>query len=262
MMVKSFPKIHAGGLMNDFGLRLRLLLEKEPTNTQNWAAKYLKVAQFPFGLPASYGYYQTDNRISLETDTFKMYQQLRDDICECLDRTWYPKVIPLFVELPEVVEETLYHAVLLHIKISLETQVPVVTNAPNFGFDKFVNYLIGLCKIRPFALAYLKSRLVVPQDTQWNTISEFIDEHCRLQDVPVKENFKEKIDYLFGCISDRVILPLKNVSSKQLNEQNPKVKSAVQAVCRLLLEKMRANPSEACTESVKYEVNDQRYTVK
>ena len=255
IMTRSFPNINSLGLMTLFGTRLRLLLEKEPTTTQNWAAKYLKVAQFPFSLPASYG-------ISLTNDSFKMYQQLRDDICESLDRTWYPKVITLFVDFPEVVEKTFYHALLVHIKKCLEQSKPVVTNAPNFGFDKLVNYLIGLSKIRPFALAYLKGRLVVPQDTQWNTFSEFIDEHCRLQDVPVKETLNETVDYLFGCISDKVILLLKNVSSRQLNEQNPKVKNAVQAVCRLLLEKMRANPSEACTESVKYEVNDQRYTVK
>lgn len=262
MMIRSFPNIFVAGLMNDFGLRLRLLLEKEPTTTNNWAQRYLKVCRFPNDLPDSYEYYQTDNRIDLNDELYKKYERLRDDICECLDRSWFIKVLPLFVELPELVDGDFYFSLLTHIKVCLETSKPVVTNSPNFGFDKLVNFLIGIVKIMPFALSYLKSRQVVPQDTQWRSISEFIDEHCRLQGIALTLSFSEKLDYLLGCISDRVILPLKNITSKQFNEQNPKIKSAVQAVCRLLLEKQRANPSEASTESVRYEVDGKKYTLK
>lgn len=262
MMVRSFRNIFVAGLMNDFGLRLRLLLEKEPTTTNNWAQRYLKVCRFPNDLPESYEYYQTDNRIAENEELYLKYERLRDDICECLDRSWFIKVLPLFVDLPELVDGTFYFSLLTHIKDCLEASKPVVTNSPNFGFDKLVNFVIGIVKIMPFALSYLKSRQVVPQDTQWRSVSEFIDEHCRLQDVPQKLRFFEKLDYLLGCISDKVILSLKNVTTKQFNEQNPKIKSAVQAVCRLLLEKQRANPSDASTESVKYEVDGKKYSFK
>lgn len=206
--------------------------------------------------------YQTDNRLTENDDLYEKYERLRDDICECLDRTSFIKVLPLFVDLPELVDGSFYYPFLTHLKNCLEASVPVVTNSPNFGFDKLVYFVSGIVKIMPFALAFLKSRQVVPLETQWLTVSEFIDEHCRLQDLPVKTIFHEKLDYLVGCISEKVIVPLKNVSTKQFNDQNPIVKSAVQAVCRLLVEKKRSNPSEASTESVKYDVNEQRYTLK
>lgn len=56
MMVRSFGNIFVAGLMNEFGLRLRLLLEKAPTTTNNWAQRYLRVCRFPSQLPESYEY--------------------------------------------------------------------------------------------------------------------------------------------------------------------------------------------------------------
>jgi DNA modification methylase len=214
---------------------LTIILDKAPTESHNWAHAPWQVAKFPTGLPATYEYYQADNRDYFHGN-FSSLEKLRDAITEYMPRKDLQKAVLMFVTIPQKIDPETYLSLLrvVNLKVRDIKNYNFFPNCPGkFTYDRLCLFLFSLARILPFVHALLLPKGMISKGYPcWTTLGSFIEFFLRNLgggEAAVDTTFEEKIEVLFHNISEAIVCKVGRLPAIKVVEGNADVKAAVSA---------------------------------
>ena len=208
------------------------------------------------------GNYQVDNR-DVTYETKAQWKVLRDEICSTLERDAFNKAVPLFVDLPPLLDSKYYGELLEYIRNCLVENKKLLPKARHtFTFVHLVEYISGLAKLRPYVKAFLVKRGVPATDLEWPDFGAFIDYVLHNIGVEV-ETIEEELNFLAQNISEALIRAVSRLASKKFSEENETVQKGVQAVYGCMkLTRRAAGAGATVTESVSFQIKNKDFVIK